>query len=128
MSRSYKKFPACSDKGRHGSHKENRTIANRKVRRRMNQLAAQSYFYDDEDMEDIFIATTPRSKNIHKKMYESYDICDYKFICTRLAMRKKWESDKKTAINGGLYGAWLKENNESFKEREKWWAKYYYRK
>ena len=124
MSRSYKKFPACTDAGRHGSRKDMRTLANRCVRRKMNALTAQSI----EDDDDAFTMTSPRAKSSYKKHFESYDIHDYKFICSRKNASKKWESDRKTALNGGLWGSWYLKNQGTFEDCLKWWEKYYYRK
>lgn len=123
MSRSYKKFPACTDAGRHGSRKDMRTLANRCVRRKMNTLTAQSM-----DDDDAFVMTSPRAKSSYKKHFESYDIHDYKFICSRKNASKKWESDRKKALNGGLWGNWYLKNQETIEDYLKWWEKHYYRK
>lgn len=64
MSRSYKKNPYVTD-GYGGDRKQDKRIANRKVRRRLK---------DDEDMP---------TRLQHKKMTESWDICDYKWRMTR---------------------------------------------
>ena len=65
MSRSYKKNPYVTD-GYGGDRKANKRIANRKVRRRVNTM--------DDDMP---------ARLQHKKMTESWDICDYKWRMTR---------------------------------------------
>lgn len=64
MSRSYKKNPYVTDHKRR-STKQSKRIANRKVRRRLGQ---------DEDMP---------ARLHHKKMTESWDICDYKWRMTK---------------------------------------------
>ena len=63
MSRSYKRNPYVTD---NGNSKYGKRLANRTVRRRLRQA--------DED-------TTGRIQ--HKKMTESYNICDYKWRMTR---------------------------------------------
>ena len=63
MSRSYKKNPYVTDKS--AGTKSMKRIANRTVRRRVK---------NDEDMP----ARLP-----HKKMTESWDICDYRWRMTR---------------------------------------------
>lgn len=93
-----------------------RTLANRCVRRKMNALTAQSM----ED-DDTFTMTSPRAKSSYKKHFESYDIHDYKFICTRKNASKKWESDRKKALNGGLFGDWYLKNQETLEDCLKWW-------
>lgn len=94
-----------------------RTLANRCVRRKMNALIAQSMEEDD----DAFVMTSPRAKSSYKKHFESYDIHDYKFICTRKNVSKKWESDRKKALNGGLWSDWYLKNQETLKDCLKWW-------
>ena len=63
MSRSYKKNPYVTDKS--AGTKSMKRIANRTVRRRVK---------DDEDMP---------ARLQHKKMTESWNICDYKWRMTR---------------------------------------------
>ena len=123
MSRSYKKFPACTDAGRHGSRKDMRTLANRCVRRKMDALAARSMYEEEDD----FIMTSPREKSAYKKHFESYDIHDYKFIFPRKSACKKWESEKKKAAHGGMY-YFYSEEDKTIKDFLKWWEKYYHRK
>lgn len=64
MSRSYKKNPYVTDHNLHTT-KEKKRIANRRVRRRLK---------NDEDIP---------ARLQHKKMTESWDICDYKWRMTR---------------------------------------------
>ena len=64
MSRSYKKNPYVTDHKRR-STKQSKRLANRRVRRSL-----ENYEY-----------TPARSQ--HKKMSESWDICDYKWRMTR---------------------------------------------
>ena len=65
MSRSYKKNPYSTDHTRK-STKNNKQIANRVVRRHVNCM--------DEDMP---------ARLQHKKMTESWNICDYRWRMTR---------------------------------------------
>jgi len=65
MSRSYKRHPFVTDHHRRTT-KENKRLANRMVRRRIADM--------DEDMP---------ARLQHRKMTESYDICDYKWRMTK---------------------------------------------
>ena len=56
MSRSYKKHPYCGDK------KQNKEIANRRVRRKLNSNYDLNF-----------------SNKSYKKVFDSYDICDWWF-------------------------------------------------
>ena len=78
MSRSYKKHPFVTD-GYGGDKKQSKRIANRKVRRKVK---------NSEDMP---------ARLQHKKMTESYNICDY-----------KWRMTKEEAITWYLYHAQYK--------------------
>lgn len=104
MSRSYKKNPYVTDHKRK-STKQSKRIANRKVRRRLGQ---------DEDMP---------ARLHHKKMTESWDICDY-----------KWRMDRNQAIEWYITLSQY-EASDYFKKRyptlESWleyWEKCYIRK
>ena len=66
MSRSYKKNPFVTDHKR-GITKQKKSMANRIVRHRIKDA-------NDEDMP---------ARLQHKKMTESWDICDYKWRMTR---------------------------------------------
>lgn len=70
MSRSYKKNPYVTDHKRKTT-KQSKRIANRIVRRKLGQ---------DEDMP---------ARSQHKKMTESWNICDYKWRMTE-AEAVKW--------------------------------------
>ena len=94
MSRSYKKNPYVTDHSQ--GTKYMKRIANRTVRRRIK---------DDEDMP----ARLP-----HKKMTESWDICDYRWRMTR-EDAIEWYETRSTYDSQGWYAkqwptleAWLK--------------------
>lgn len=76
MSRSYKKTPVVNDHKRK-STKENKQIANRKVRRMNKKLDGAP------------------SRSYHKRATQSYDITDYAWWWTK-------EQAKKEYANGGL--------------------------
>jgi len=76
MSRSYKKNPYVTDHKR-GVTKQKKSIANRIVRRRIKDA-------DDETMP---------ARLQHKKMTESWDICDYKWRMTRSEAIKWYENE-----------------------------------
>ena len=88
MSRSYKKNPYVTDHSQ--GTKSMKRIANRTVRRRLKE---------DEDM-------PARLK--HKKMTESWDICDY-----------KWRTTREEAIQ------WYYEMMNRNDYRSEYWKKYY---
>lgn len=72
MSRSYKKFPVFTDDSwkRFGKRFAAKTV------RRRNKLACREYMeYEPSVAEQDEL----KSSDV-KKVYESYDICDYKFI------------------------------------------------
>ena len=83
MSRSYKKNPCCKDYNR-GMKK----CANRYVRR--NYLIVPS-------------------GKVYKKLFCSYDICDYKFL-ESFSSYKKWISkhDHRNYTDAELYRTWYK--------------------
>lgn len=76
MSRSYKKNPYVTD-GYGGDRKTDKRIANRTVRRRIRMMG--------EDMP----ARLP-----HKKMTESWNICDYRWRMTREEAIQWYESEQ----------------------------------
>ena len=97
MSRSYKKNPFVTDH-KCGTTKDNKRIANRIVRRRVNCL--------DEDMP---------ARLQHKKMTESWDICDY-----------KWYSTKEEAIEWYLHNCdndYIKKKYPTLKRYLNYWEK-----
>ena len=104
MSRSYKKNPCVTD-GYGGDRKQDKRIANRKVRRRLK---------DDEDMP---------TRLQHKKMTESWDICDY-----------KWRMTREQAIEWYKYyshysaSAYFKKRYPTLEAWLKYWDKCYRRK
>lgn len=76
MSRSYKKNPIIKDR-----NKRMKQIANRKVRNYNENIA---------------------SGNAYKKIFQSYDICDYSFRTTYEEYLKSAESKENAVLNGGL--------------------------
>ena len=103
MSRSYKKNPWLTDHSC-GSTKRKKQLANRIYRRKLKQL-------DDEG---------GLPKNYSKKVYESYNICDY-----------KWMMTKKEAIKFYLNGATGHHFFKMFPTLESWlnyWEKCHVRK
>ena len=93
MSRSYKHTPYCGDtKG-----KDKKRVANKKVRR---------FLKENPDF-------TSTSKKFFKKIYETYDICDYYFTTG-------WEKFKK--IESELFP------KEDLKKIYRYWITHYKRK
>ena len=74
MSRSFKKHPWVTDHHVKSS-KESKKFANKAVRNK----------------EDL-----PNGK-AYKKVYESWDICDYKYIWTWKEAKKQWEEEPPTS-------------------------------
>lgn len=101
MSRSYKKNTFCKK-----AEKHEKNLANRKVRRHKDHL--------------------PQGKQ-YRKIYNSYDICEYISRETDYSRQKSFESDLQSYINGALdydprdakYTRWHNKN---------YWEKYYKRK
>lgn len=93
MSRSYKKHPWATDS--HKNKKFLKKIANRRVRRFNHKLANGSAY---------------------RKLYQSYEICDYKFFCSFIQAMKEISKEIK--------------EDEAKNEKEYWkdWHKYYRRK
>lgn len=102
MSRSYKKNPYVTD---NGSTKQNKRIANRTVRRRLKQ---------DEDMP----VRLP-----HKKMTESYDICDFRWRMTREDAIHWYENEMEHKAS-----AYFKKHYPTLEAWLKYWEKCYIRK
>lgn len=75
MSRSYRKHPIVKDGGR--SKKEDRTLANRIVRRKLNNL--------DYEIAD---------GKAYKKEFESWNIADYISMWTKEEAIKEYERDE----------------------------------
>ena len=100
MSRSYKKNPYVTDHSQ--GTKSMKRIANRRVRRRLKE---------DEDM-------PARLK--HKKMTESWDICDY-----------KWRTTREQAIQWYLYecdNPYIKKRYPTLESYLNYWEKCHRRK
>ena len=98
MSRSYKKIPWSGDK----KGKSKKRVANHKVRSWLKQ-------HPDE----------PLNRNSYKKVYETWDICDYGWFCT-------WEEYWKSAIHA--WEQWEKDRGKPFpdkKEEYRRWIRYY---
>lgn len=89
MSRSYKKHPWATDNADKKFHKK---VANKRVRRFNHDIA---------------------NGNAYRRLYPSYDICDYKFFCTFLDALRQYDS---------------KEIEENEKEYWNYWHKYFKRK
>ena len=93
MSRSYKKNPVVKD-GRSG--KVGKRFASKKVRR--------------------YKGIIPNG-NTYKKLYESCNIHDYAFRETYQEHKKRFESDVKAYLNGGL----KYDPRDTTKEYNRWW-------
>ncbi len=108
MSRSYKHFTVCKDKD---ESKYSKIRANRKVRRSSLLFAGKS--------------------NRYRRLFESWDICDYRFVKTKVDTISEYEQDIKAYVNGQRTGKvsylWKKRNN-TLRKRLNNWEKYYYRK
>ena len=87
MSRSYKKNPFVTD---NGDTKQNKRLANRAVRRRLK---------NEEDIP----ARLP-----HKKMTESYNICDYRWRMTREEAIQWYKDQYEWQKNKGTLDYFLK--------------------
>ena len=100
MSRSYKKHPYVTDHSQ--GTKSMKRIANRTVRRRLK---------NDEDMP---------ARLQHKKMTESWDICDY-----------KWRTTREQAIQWYLYecdNSYIKKHYPTLESYLNYWEKCHRRK
>ncbi len=100
MSRSYKKNPYCGDnKG--------------KIKKRFANKTVRQWLKDNP--------TTIIKGNSYKKIYEQYDICDYKHL---LSWESYWKKcliyHKRDCLRG--YGSYLHLNK---KEKYKYWIKVY---
>lgn len=104
MSRSYKKNPYVTD-GYGGDRKQNKRIANRRVRRRLK---------DGEDLP---------ARLHHKKMTESWDICDYRWRMTREDAIHWYENEMNSQAS--LY---FKKRYPTLEAWLKYWDKCYRRK
>lgn len=80
MSKSYKKTPYCTD---------HRARTTKKMKRCANKTVRQ------------FTEVIPRGTS-YKKLFCSYDICDYKFYCPLNEHKRKIEADVKAFVNGAL--------------------------
>ena len=101
MSRSYKKNPFVTD---NSNTKYGKRIANRQVRRRIK---------NDEEMP---------ARLQHKKMTESWDICDYKWRMTRQEAIA-WYMD-----NSQYKSSYFKKHYPTLEAWLKYWDKCYRRK
>lgn len=91
MSRSYKKHPWATDN--HKGKKYLKKVANKRVRKFNRELA---------------------NGNAYRRLYPTYDICDYKFFCTFIDALKE--------LNRKI------DEIENEKQYWKEWYKYYRRK
>ncbi|MBP1543567.1 MAG: hypothetical protein J6A16_05690 [Oscillospiraceae bacterium] len=106
MSRSYKRFAVCKDR-----NKNSKTVSNRIVRRKGSIVSGKS--------------------NAYRKLYCSYNICDYRFVETKKQVISEYEQDMKATANGqqkGVVSYKWKKKMTSLDDRINFWAKYYYRK
>ena len=103
MSRSYKKNPYVTDRSQ--GTKYMKRMANRIVRRRIK---------DDEDM----LARLP-----HKKMTESWDICDYRWRMTREDAIHWYNNEMEHEAS-----AYFKKHYPTLEAWLKYWDKCYRRK
>lgn len=104
MSRSYKKHPWVTDH-RCNSTKDSKRIANRTVRRRLK---------NDEDM-------PARLK--HRKMTQTYNICDYKWRMTYKEAIEWYEHHSQYEAS-----KYFKEHYPTLEDWLKYWKKCYRRK
>ncbi len=96
MSRSYKKHPWCCDK----KGKDDKRNANSKVRAKLKNIDYELKYSD------------------YKKVFETYDICDYKWIETWDSFwKREWRFYYK---HGG--------DKPEFKDSYRRWLKFYKRK
>ena len=107
MSRSYKKNPYVTDKS--AGTKSMKRIANRTVRRRVK---------DDEDMP---------ARLQHKKMTESWNICDYKWRMTREEAIQWYNEQLEWQKNKGSL-TYFKKRYTTLEAWLKYWEKCYVRK
>lgn len=103
MSRSYKKNPYVTDKS--AGTKSMKRIANRTVRRRLK---------NDEDMP---------ARLQHKKMTESWEICDYRWRMTRADAIHWYENKMEHEAS-----AYFKKRYPTLEAWLKYWEKCYVRK
>ncbi len=103
MSRSYKKNPYVTDHKR-GSTKHSKSLANRRVRRRLN---------NEESLGRIQ----------HKKYTETWDICDYKWRMSREEAIEWYESE-----GFGVASGYFKERYPTLELWLEYWEKCYIRK
>lgn len=105
MSRSYKKFPSCKDVK---SGKSGKKIANHKVRRQMKRGI------------DI------PNGNAYQKVFNSWDIYDYRFYMTEKDVYHRWMKEKSDILNG-IY-PWKSKYRTTLEEDKLDWFKRYKRK
>ena len=105
MSRSYKKTPYSGDR----KNRETKRIANHKVRQRLKNSKYE-------------IRTKSRD---YRKFFDSYEICDYGWICT-------WEEFWKRELrhyNWARFQKWFTPADEpNYEESYRYWCKWYKRK
>ena len=96
MSRSYKKTAWCGDSGK----KDMRRIANSVVRSKLKQ---------DPDC-------IPRRGKAYRKLFDSYEICDYGWLCT---WEQYWARELEYQKEGCSFA------HESKEEAFRYWIKWY---
>lgn len=120
MSKSYKKHPVCKD-GRRASAKQNRTRANRLIRRRFNQYINSSAF-DSEDN------SFTRERAVYQKETPSWDIWDYVRFETENDARNWYRKMKAESDRYIYYEKMMKKYPTEDDYIKHWWEVYYYRK
>ena len=96
MSRSYKKTAWCGDSGK----KDMRRVSNSIVRSKLKQ---------DPDC-------IPNRGKAYRKLFESYEICDYGWLCT---WEEYWARELEYQKQGYSFA------HESKEEAFRFWAKWY---
>lgn len=123
MSRSYKHTPIVQDQsGRHFGKK----YAN-KVVRQHNKKEIYKAIQSDFEINNFV-----NSGKSYKQLYETYNVCDFKFYQTKENAAYQYESYLKTVCNGGAWLHYVKSILEEYLTLEDYlllsWAKDYYRK
>ena len=109
MSRSYKKEPVVKD---HSKHKYAKKLANRKVRRKLKNC--------DYDF--------PSGK-AYRKIYETWDVCDWRFRETYREYETRKRQYKYEYLNGVWRHGFLRLEHDDSENMNYWqWFKFYKRK
>lgn len=123
MSRSYKHTPIIQDQNNKHFGKK---YAN-KVVRQHNKKEIYKAIQSDFEINDFI-----NSGKSYKQLYETYNVCDFKFYKTKENAVCQYESYLKTVCNGGAWSHYVKSILEKYLTLEDYlllsWAKDYYRK